>query len=65
MIKYYQETSRNVITTIRNRFQVYMGNKGKTPIKSLFEMFSSQKNSCILQHYKEMSFVFPQKTGNC
>ena len=42
-----------------------MGNKGKTSRKSVFEMVSSQKDSCILQHYKKMSFTSPRKTGNC
>ena len=42
-----------------------MGNKGKTPRKSVFEMVNSQKGSCIPQHYKKVSFMSPQKTGNC
>ena len=39
-----------------------METKGETPRKSVFEMVNSQKGTCILQHYKKVSFMSPQKT---
>ena len=42
-----------------------MGNKGKTPRKPIFEMINSQKGSCKLQYNKKVSFMSPQKIGNC
>ena len=75
--QYIQEqqkgTSRSVITTIRNptiykshkSSQVYMGNKGKTPRKFVFQMVNSRKALRILRHYEKVSFMSPRKTGNC
>ena len=42
-----------------------MGNKGKTPRKSVFAMVDSQKGSYILQHYNKVIFMSPRKAGNC
>ena len=42
-----------------------MGNKGKTPRKSVFAMVDSQKGFYILQHYNNVFFMSPQKAGNC
>ena len=42
-----------------------MGNKGKTPRKSVFAMVDSQKGSYILQHYNKVIFMSPRKAGHC
>ena len=38
--------------------------KKKKPKKSIFEMVNSEKGSCTIQHYKNVSFMSPRKTGN-
>ena len=38
-----------------------MGNKEKTPRKSIFEMADSQKGPCIFQIYKKVSFMSLKK----
>ena len=48
-----------MIYTWHKSFQVYMGNKGKTPKKSVFERVDSQKGPCIFQIYKKVSFNYP------
>ena len=65
--RYHNHTKsfRNKRYTKDKSFQVYLENKGKTSRKSIFEIVSSQKSSCILQHYKKASFISSQKIGYC